>query len=138
MLEAILVGIIDAFLLRKTMHFCSGVDKGPVAIPRLAAACDVRRPPQSLSAQHPAFDSREAIPICNTKMIYIYTGHGEGEMEDLGKFELPVLAAVARLRGNAYGVSVMDEVSNRRSVLAKVYLRHNRNGSRSSQSSITG
>jgi len=26
MLEAILVGIIDAFLLRKTMHFCSGVD----------------------------------------------------------------------------------------------------------------
>ena len=34
-------------------------------------------------------------------------------MEDLGKFELPVLAAVARLRGNAYGVSVMDEVSKR-------------------------
>jgi len=32
-------------------------------------------------------------------------------MEELGKFELPVLAAVARLRGNAYGVSVMDEVS---------------------------
>jgi DNA-binding PadR family transcriptional regulator len=29
----------------------------------------------------------------------------------MGKFELPVLAAVARLRGNAYGVSVMDEVS---------------------------
>jgi hypothetical protein len=27
MLEAILVGIIDAFLLRKTMQFCSGVDK---------------------------------------------------------------------------------------------------------------
>src|SRR5271166_2924807 len=26
MLEAILVGIIDAFLLRKTMQFCSGVD----------------------------------------------------------------------------------------------------------------
>jgi len=34
-------------------------------------------------------------------------------MEELGKFELPVLAAVARLRGNAYGVSVMDEVSKR-------------------------
>ena len=26
MLEAILVGIIDAFLLRTTMQFCSGVD----------------------------------------------------------------------------------------------------------------
>ena len=26
MLEAILVGIIDAVLLRKTMQFCSGVD----------------------------------------------------------------------------------------------------------------
>jgi hypothetical protein len=26
MLEAFLVGIIDAFLLRKTMQFCSGVD----------------------------------------------------------------------------------------------------------------
>ena len=34
-------------------------------------------------------------------------------MEDLGKFELPVLAAVARLRGNAYGVPVMEEVSKR-------------------------
>ena len=34
-------------------------------------------------------------------------------MYELGKFELPVLAAVARLRGNAYGVSVMDEVSKR-------------------------
>jgi DNA-binding PadR family transcriptional regulator len=34
-------------------------------------------------------------------------------MHDLGKFELPVLAAVARLRGNAYGVTVMDEVSRR-------------------------
>ena len=34
-------------------------------------------------------------------------------MEELGKFELPVLAAVARLRGNAYGISVMDEVSKR-------------------------
>jgi PadR family transcriptional regulator PadR len=34
-------------------------------------------------------------------------------MEELGRFELPVLAAVARLRGNAYGVSVMDEVSKR-------------------------
>jgi PadR family transcriptional regulator, regulatory protein PadR len=34
-------------------------------------------------------------------------------MDELGKFELPVLAAVARLRGNAYGVSVMDEVSKR-------------------------
>src|SRR5271170_3901515 len=32
-------------------------------------------------------------------------------MDELGKFELPVLAAVARLRGKAYGVSVMDEVS---------------------------
>jgi DNA-binding PadR family transcriptional regulator len=31
----------------------------------------------------------------------------------LGKLELPVLAAVARLRGNAYGVSIMDEVSKR-------------------------
>lgn len=29
----------------------------------------------------------------------------------LGRFELPVLAAVARLHANAYGVSVMDEVS---------------------------
>src|SRR5271157_2316936 len=29
MLEAILVGIIDAFLLRKTMQFCSGVDTSP-------------------------------------------------------------------------------------------------------------
>ena len=28
MLEAILVGIIDAFLLRETMQFCSGVDTG--------------------------------------------------------------------------------------------------------------
>jgi PadR family transcriptional regulator, regulatory protein PadR len=34
-------------------------------------------------------------------------------MDELGKFELPVLAAVARLRGNAYGVSVMDEVAKR-------------------------
>ena len=34
-------------------------------------------------------------------------------MDTLGKFELPVLAAVFRLRGNAYGVSVMDEVSKR-------------------------
>jgi PadR family transcriptional regulator PadR len=34
-------------------------------------------------------------------------------MDELGKFELPVLAAVARLRGNAYGVSVMDELSKR-------------------------
>ena len=34
-------------------------------------------------------------------------------MDELGKFELPVLAAVARLRGNAYGVSVMDQVSER-------------------------
>ncbi len=34
-------------------------------------------------------------------------------MDELGKFELPVLAAVARLRGNAYGVSVMEEVSKR-------------------------
>jgi PadR family transcriptional regulator, regulatory protein PadR len=34
-------------------------------------------------------------------------------MDELGKFELPVLAAVARLRGQAYGVSVMDEVSKR-------------------------
>jgi len=32
MLEAILVGIIDAFLLRKTMQFCSGVDT-PLRIP---------------------------------------------------------------------------------------------------------
>jgi PadR family transcriptional regulator, regulatory protein PadR len=31
----------------------------------------------------------------------------------LGKLELPVLAAVARLRGQAYGVSVMEEVSKR-------------------------
>jgi DNA-binding PadR family transcriptional regulator len=31
----------------------------------------------------------------------------------LGKFELPVLAAVARLRVQAYGVSVMEEVSKR-------------------------
>jgi DNA-binding PadR family transcriptional regulator len=37
----------------------------------------------------------------------------EVEMDDLGKFELPVLAAVARMRGNAYGVSIMDEVSKR-------------------------
>jgi DNA-binding PadR family transcriptional regulator len=34
-------------------------------------------------------------------------------MDELGKFELPVLAAVARLRGNAYGVSVMEEVAKR-------------------------
>jgi DNA-binding PadR family transcriptional regulator len=34
-------------------------------------------------------------------------------MDELGRFELPVLAAVARLRGNAYGVSVMDEVAKR-------------------------
>jgi DNA-binding PadR family transcriptional regulator len=34
-------------------------------------------------------------------------------MDELGKFELPVLAAVARLRDNAYGVSVMEEVSKR-------------------------
>jgi len=34
-------------------------------------------------------------------------------MDELGKFELPVLAAVARLRGKAYGVSVMEEVSKR-------------------------
>ena len=34
-------------------------------------------------------------------------------MEQLGKFELPVLAAVARLSDNAYGVSIMDEVSKR-------------------------
>src|SRR5271168_4619177 len=34
-------------------------------------------------------------------------------MDELGKFELPVLAAVARLRGTAYGVSVMEEVSKR-------------------------
>ena len=38
----------------------------------------------------------------------------EVRMEELlGRFELPVLAAVARLRANAYGVSVMDEVSKR-------------------------
>jgi PadR family transcriptional regulator PadR len=36
-------------------------------------------------------------------------------MDELGTFELPVLAAVARLRGNAYGVSVMDEVSKQES-----------------------
>src|SRR5271165_2223393 len=36
MLEAILVGIIDAFLLRKTMQFCSGVDNNPpIADPML-------------------------------------------------------------------------------------------------------
>jgi len=34
-------------------------------------------------------------------------------MDELGKFELPVLAAVVRLRGNAYGVSVMEEVAER-------------------------
>ena len=34
-------------------------------------------------------------------------------MEELGKFELPILAAVTRLRGNAYGVSIMEEVSKR-------------------------
>ena len=34
-------------------------------------------------------------------------------MDELSKFELPVLAAVARLRGNAYGVTVMDEVAKR-------------------------
>ena len=34
-------------------------------------------------------------------------------MSELGRLELPVLAAVARLCGNAYGVSVMDEVSKR-------------------------
>jgi PadR family transcriptional regulator PadR len=34
-------------------------------------------------------------------------------MDELGKFELPVLAAVARLRDNAYGVSVMQEISKR-------------------------
>ena len=35
MLEAILVGIIDAVLLRKTMQFCSGVDSvAESAIPR--------------------------------------------------------------------------------------------------------
>ena len=32
MLEAILVGIIDAFLLRKTMQFCSGVDSRAIAL----------------------------------------------------------------------------------------------------------
>lgn len=32
-------------------------------------------------------------------------------MDELGRFELPVLAAVARLRGNAYGVSIMDDVA---------------------------
>jgi AraC-like DNA-binding protein len=40
MLEAILVGIIDAFLLRKTMHFCSGVDS---ADPRTAAIAEIAR-----------------------------------------------------------------------------------------------
>src|SRR5271157_1449320 len=44
---------------------------------------------------------------------YIYRKRKETEMGELGKFELPVLAAVARLRGKAYGVSVMDEVSKR-------------------------
>jgi DNA-binding PadR family transcriptional regulator len=34
-------------------------------------------------------------------------------MDGLGKFELPVLAAVLRLRDNAYGVSVVEEVSTR-------------------------
>lgn len=35
-------------------------------------------------------------------------------MEELsGRWDLDVLAAVARLRGNAYGVSIMDEVSKR-------------------------
>ncbi len=32
MLEAILVGIIDAVLLRKTMQFCSGVDTHGVGV----------------------------------------------------------------------------------------------------------
>lgn len=34
-------------------------------------------------------------------------------MNELGRFELSVLTAVARQHGGAYGVSVMDEVSNR-------------------------
>lgn len=34
-------------------------------------------------------------------------------MGDLGKFERSVLAAVAHLRDNAYGVSITDEVSKR-------------------------
>ncbi len=34
-------------------------------------------------------------------------------MNELGKFELPVLVAVARLGGNGYGVSIMDECSKR-------------------------
>ena len=38
MLEAILVGIIDAFLLRKTMQFCSGVDTPPVRFPKKSPA----------------------------------------------------------------------------------------------------
>ena len=40
MLEAILVGIIDAFLLRKTMQFCSGVDRLPVSHRKTALALE--------------------------------------------------------------------------------------------------
>ena len=41
MLEAFLVGIIDAFLLRKTMQFCSGVDRqGPGAVDQGGQASD--------------------------------------------------------------------------------------------------
>ena len=35
------------------------------------------------------------------------------DMDELGKFELPVLAAAMRLKGNAYGVSIVDEVNKR-------------------------
>ena len=47
--------------------------------------------------------------ICNTKS----KKKTREPVDELGKFELPVLAAVARLRGNAYGVSITDEVSKR-------------------------
>ena len=42
MLEAILVGIIDAVLLRKTMQFCSGVDSAS-RVSSAASENEVRR-----------------------------------------------------------------------------------------------
>jgi hypothetical protein len=73
MLEAILVGIIDAFLLRKTMQFCSGVDTRRVEQPDLRIRSTYGAP--SAVSDHARFvlkqfkiigDLRAIHPISNT------------------------------------------------------------------------
>ena len=66
MLEAILVGIIDAVLLRKTMQFCSGVDT-------LAQLSYNRRQFAPLSAGW-----RGGLPLGRFGMMYWNTPHAAG------------------------------------------------------------